>query len=112
MKRYVNIAVWFATLVIIFGSSCRKEPSAGTGQGRPEPNVPAKADTVSAEPKQAADADPAQVVVTVNGQAITEGQLQEEVNKLAGRLSPDVFGKNKKKNREQTLSILIGIQIL
>jgi len=112
MKRYVNIAVWFATLVIIFGSSCRKEPSAGTGTGRPEPNVPAKADTVSAEPKQATDADPDKVVVTVNGQAITEGQLQEEVNKLAGRLSPDVFEKNKENIRQQTLSILIGIQIL
>ncbi len=110
MKRHLIIPAWFAIFVVVLGSSCRKEPSAETS--RPEPNAPAKVDTKPVEPKQTAVADPNEVVVTVDGQAVTEGRLQEEINKLANRISPEDFERNKEKIRQQVLGALIGIQLL
>jgi peptidyl-prolyl cis-trans isomerase C len=112
MKRYVIISVWFAIFVFVLGSSCRRKPSAGTETGRPEPNAPAKVDTESFEPRQIAKVDPNEVVVMVNGQAITEGRLQEEINKLAKQIQPEIFEKNKERIRQQVLGALIGIQLL
>jgi len=96
--------------VVVLGSSCRKEPSAETR--RPEPNAPAKVDTTSVEPKQITKAAADEVVVTINGQVITEGRLEEEINKLAKRIPPEDFERNKERIRQQTLGALIAIQIL
>lgn len=112
MKRYLIIPAWFAIFVVVLGSSCRKEPSVGTETSRPEPNAPAKVDTKSVEPKQTAKADPNEVVVTINGQVVTEGRLEEEINKLAKRIPPEHFEKNKESIRQQIFEALIAIQLL
>lgn len=112
MKRYLIIPAWFAIFVVVLGSSCRKEPSAGTETSRPEPNAPAKVDTKPVEPKQTAKADPNEVVVTVNGKAIIEGLLQEEINKLTKRIPPEHFEKNEESIRQEILGALISIQLL
>ena len=110
MRSYLIIPAWLAIFVVVLGASCRKEPSSETR--RPEPNAPVKVDTKSVEPKKITKATADDVVVTVNGQVITEGRLQEEINKLAKRISPEQFEKNKEKIRQQTLGALIAIQLL
>lgn len=112
MKRYVIIPVWFVIFVVVLGSSCGKEPPEVTETSRPEPNIPEKVDSVFVEPKQATEIDPDEVIVTVNGKDITEARLQEEIRKLASRIPPEDFEKNREKIRHQVFAALIGMQIL
>jgi peptidyl-prolyl cis-trans isomerase C len=110
MKRCLIIPVWFAIFVVVLGSSCRKEPSSEAK--RPEPNAPVTVDAKSVGPKKTAKVDPNEVVVTVNGQVITEGRLEKEINKLAKRISPEQFEKNKESIRRQVLGALVAMQLL
>lgn len=65
-------------LLVIVGSSCRKEGSPGPEPDAPEPNT---AQIQTAPPVETpAPAEPSPVAVTVNGEPITEAQVDERID--------------------------------
>lgn len=109
MKRYLPISAWLIILIVVFGLGCRKKPSAET---EPEPNAPARIDTKIAEPKQVAKAAADGVAVTVNGQDITENEVEAEINKMAPRIPRGYLEKNEEQLRQQTLERMITMRLL
>ena len=110
MKRYLTISAWLVICVVALG--CRKEPSAETETEKPKPNAPAQVDTKVVEPKQVVKAAADGVAVTVNGQDITENQIEAEIQKIAPRMQPGYLEKNREKVRQQTLDRMIILRLL
>jgi len=110
MKRYLAISACLVIGVVAFG--CRQKPSAETETEKPEPNAPAQVDTKVVEPKQVVKAAADGVAVTVNGQDITENQIEAEIQKIAPRMQPGYLEKNREKVRQQALDRMIILRLL
>ncbi len=84
-NRCVSALLWcLLVFLIVVGLACRKKPATPEPSG-PEPqaaSVPQPAATTEALPEEVAEtpAEPEPVVVTVNGEEITEGQLEERLD--------------------------------
>lgn len=110
MKRYLTISVWLVLFAIAFGLACRKEPPPE--KERPEPNAPAQITPKRVEPKTVTKVRPDEVAVTVNGEAITEGQLEAEIKQMSSRMPPQYLEKNRAQFRQQTLERMIVMRLL
>lgn len=106
MKRYLTISAWILIVIVAFG--CRKKPSAETEKEGPEPNAPAQVDTNVVEPKLEPKAAADEIAVTVNGVAITEKQLEAEIEKIVEKRPPAYVGKNSEQIRQQVLDGMIA----
>jgi peptidyl-prolyl cis-trans isomerase C len=110
MKRYLIISVWLVIFAVAFGLACRKKPQAE--KEPPEPNVPAQITPKRVEPKPVTTARPGDVAVTVNGTAITEGEVAAEVQQMASRMPPQYLEQNRDRIRQQTLDRMIVMRLL
>ncbi|MHC4097696.1 MAG: peptidylprolyl isomerase [Planctomycetota bacterium] len=110
MKQYLKISACLVICVAALG--CRKEPSTETETEKPKPSVPAQVDTKVVEPKQVVKAAADGIAVTVNGQEITENQIEAEIQKIAPRMQPGYLDKYREKVRQQTLDRMIILRLL
>jgi peptidyl-prolyl cis-trans isomerase C len=123
--RTCFVASKILTLLVIFcticGLSCKRKAPQPTDVNKPikvsEKPTPPKVDVV--EPNIPAKADPNSVAVTVNGNSITEGEVNKIVDmQLAGiaergpKRSPEFMEQYRKILRQDTLDALIVSRLL
>lgn len=128
-SRSLRIAAVVASLVVLFvfvvvgcgkkdsGTKEPNQPTVGTMDQTPTPPKPAAIDAAAVQPEP--KADPSAVVVTVNGEAVTRGQVDQAVDRQMrmagaqmGNLPPELLAQVKKQISQNTLESLVRQTLL
>ncbi len=128
-SRSLRIAAVVASLVVLFvfvvvgcgkkdsGTKEPNQPTVGAMDQTPTPPKPAAIDAAAVQPEP--KADPSAVVVTVNGEAVTRGQVDQAVDRQMrmagaqmGNLPPELLAQVKKQISQNTLESLVRQTLL
>lgn len=118
-----TILAFLIVFLTVSGFSCRRKPPADSDANTPEPNTAAETKPVTmpvepAAPVETATTQPDSVAVTVDGAAITEGQIEARIKpqleKMAqnAKLPPTFVQNYKKQIRQLALERMIVEQLL
>lgn len=115
-------------ILLVLGIGCAKkdsgavdanQPGAGITDEMPTSSEPNAAGAMMATPEPEPAPDPNAVIVTVNGEEITQGRLDQEVNRQMmaagarmGNLPPQFLAQFKKQISRQILDKLVGEELL
>ncbi len=124
--RIAAVAVSLAIIFVLGAVGCGKKdsetpepnpPAVGAADQAPTPLQPEAIDAAAVEPEP--KADPNAVAITINGQTVTQGQVDQAVDrqmKMAGaqmgNLPPELLAQVKKQISQRVLDSLVGETLL